>query len=324
MNSPNEEHDPVLMLLRQAGRREPPTVATVERVRGAVHGAWLTQLRAQRRQRRRWLSAAAGVAAVVVGAATWMLQGADTVELARITRSQGPVRIQRGGAFVGASAGMSVRRGDAIVTAAKAALVLRTPAGLTLRIGGDSDLRWRGDGMVELAAGRVYVDSGQAGRDSLALRTPTARVEHVGTQFALETAAGRLRVAVRDGLVRVTPARGGALQLGRGEVLEAERGGALHRYRGSADDADWNWVDALAPDTALDGRVLHEVLAELARESGLRLHYDSDDLLVAARSLRLGGSPLRLAPRQALRAVLVATPYVERVRDDELWIGQRR
>jgi ferric-dicitrate binding protein FerR (iron transport regulator) len=325
MNQPNQESDPVATLLRRAGRREQPSAEAMERVRAATRAAWQADLR-RRGQRRYWLAAAASVALAAVGAGLWLRGAAPRVIVAQVTRGLGDLQLLRDGEAVSFSGAVAeVRSEDELRVAGASGLVLQTTGGLTLRIAPGTRLRWREIQRMELLAGRVYVDNetAETPQTRLAIVTSLATVQHVGTRFVVQTDGGQLRVAVRDGRVSVTPRRGAALQLERGDVLEALADGQLRQFEGAFDDADWTWVDALAPATLIDGRMLYDVLDELAHQGGLQLRFVTSEVELAARSLPLNGRPLQLGPRASLAAILAATPFEAAINGDELLIRPR-
>ncbi len=324
MNESNKKTDPIAVLLHRAGRREQPSAETMARVRAATHAAWQADLR-RRGQRRYWLAAAASIALVVVVASVVLRSAAPDPIVAQVTRGAGDIELIRDSATVATgNAVTEVRRGDALHVAGATGAVLRTSSGLILRIAADTQLQWSDAQRIKLQSGRVYVDSDSAESPTpLAIVTLLATVQHVGTRFVLQADAGQLRVAVRDGRVSVAPRRGSTLQLERGDVLESLPDGQLRRLQGAFDDADWIWVDALAPATLIDGRMLYDVLAELARQSGLQLRFATSDVELATRLLPLNGQPLQLGARVALTAILAATPFEAQFDRNQLLIRSR-
>jgi ferric-dicitrate binding protein FerR (iron transport regulator) len=325
MNQALNDKDPVGVVLRRAGRREAPSAAATERVFAATHAAWQAELR-NRSRRRHWLAAAASVAIVAIGAGLWFARPVVPTLVAELTRSNGDYSVTRGGALINdRAATVKLLSGDQLHSAHASGLVARAVDGLTVRVGADTRLRWSAINQIELYAGRLYIDSdtAQPTRARLVIGTPTALVQHVGTRFAVQADATRLRVAVRDGVVEVTPRRGGTVRVAGGEVLESSSDGQLRRFKGSGATSDWQWVDDLAPATMIDGRMLYDVLVELAHESGLLLRFESIAVETAARSLALNGRPLELRPRDALVSILAATPFEAQVNRDELTIRAR-
>ncbi len=325
MSEPTPDSDPIALLLRRAGKRVQPPDQSTERVRAAVHAAWLAGLRRHRR-RRYLLAAAASAALAVIGAAFWRMPepGGDVV--AQVLRGAGELVLTRAGAPLPPGRPVTeVHSGDQLRVMGNRGVALDSASGLALRVAAGTRLTWRDAEHIELQAGGLYVDSAATGSAAAPLRvvTPLATVQHVGTRFVVHTDAHQLRVAVRDGRVSVTPRRGARLQLEGGEVVESLSNGQLRRFQRADDNVDWGWVDALAPATLIDGRMLHDVLAELARQGGMQLHYATGDVELAARSLPLNGQPLQLHARAALAAVLAATPFEARYRAADILIQPR-
>jgi len=325
MNQPASDPDPVAVLLRRAGRRELPSAEITARVFAATRAAWQDDLQ-RRRQQRRWVSVAASVALAAIGVTFWLRSATPGVIVAQVTRGAGDLELVRAArAMPRGEPVTEVRAGDSLRVTGSIGVVLHTPSGLTMRVAAGTQLDWRDAHRIDLRNGRLYVDSDGAGAADtrLVLVTPLATVEHVGTRFAVQSDAGQLRVAVRDGRVSVTPRRGTAVQLERGDVLEATPDGQLRRLQSAFDDSDWTWVDALAPATLIDGRSLYDVLVELAHQGGLQLRFATSDVELAARALPLNGQPLQLGTRAALNAILAATPFEAQFTGGELLIRPR-
>ncbi len=165
----------------------------------------------------------------------------------------------------------------------------------------------------ELLAGRVYVDSGAAAgaaASALEIVVGDARVRHVGTQYLATRDGDSVRVAVREGRVRIELAAGGT-EIGRGEdAAFGAAGGPIRRGTASLQGADWSWAEALAPRVLLEGRDLRGVLVELARETGRPLRFASEEVERQARETILHGPSLDVPPALALRTLLATSGFV--------------
>jgi ferric-dicitrate binding protein FerR (iron transport regulator) len=202
-----------------------------------------------------------------------------------------------------------VQQGDRLDVPAGSALAARRADGLSVRVAGPAYLVWDSAERMQLDRGRVYVDVGpgqDTGRAAFEVRTPLARIEHVGTRFVADASPARVRVAVRDGRVRMTSANGDALGLEGGQAAEAAVNGQITWVTPPV-RTDWEWVDALAPPCGIDGRSLFDVLTDLAREADLQLVFASPEIERRARDLTLHGPALELPPRTAIDAVLATT-----------------
>lgn len=299
-----------LSLLRRAGRREAPPRELTERVYCATLDVWADEVLRRQRVRRRALALAAGFAVLAVGAGTWMwVQKAAGVDIASITRLSEEVTIQRKGVLEHAMPSFELKTGDRIDVPTGGSFAAQRADGLSVRMAGPAYLVWDSPDHIQLARGRVYVDIGpqpNPARPTFEVSTSLARIQHVGTRFIADSSPTRVRVAVRDGSVRLTSANGAALGLGRGQAAEAGAGGNIERVAPPT-RTDWAWVDALAPPCGIEGRSLFDVLRDLAREADLDLAFASPDVERRARALTLHGPALELPPRTAIDAVLATT-----------------
>jgi ferric-dicitrate binding protein FerR (iron transport regulator) len=205
-------------------------------------------------------------------------------------------------------------------------MAFETSAGYGLRLDRNSRVHTLDPTTVSLERGRIYFESRgvaapQAPPFTIATRYGTVR--HAGTRYAVDVTTAVLRVKVRDGAVRVeTPA--GRAAVNGGEQAAFDAGGRqLARGPLSPHDSSWQWVEALAPPLALDGRPLIEVLEDIARASGRRLEFADDDVRLACRGITLKGPFIDLPMGDRLYAVL-ATTGLEAVENGERIVIRRR
>jgi ferric-dicitrate binding protein FerR (iron transport regulator) len=207
-------------------------------------------------------------------------------EGAVVARLEGRVLIVDGESRRPARARDSIRAGQGIQTAARSdTATVAWPDGTTLDLGGETLLSRLSDGPAEgpAAAGKcVALDRGtlavSAARQPkgrpLVFVTPQARIEVVGTRFALQVAADATRVDVTEGRVRVAAEGRKPVEVGAGELAVAAAGRALVPARAPAphragdrivdnheDRLAWarpTWSDpiqiALSPEQAFSGR----------------------------------------------------------------------
>jgi FecR protein len=298
-----------LSLLRRAGRRSSPPQEASDRVHAAMLEVWANEVQRRRRLSRR-LAVAAGVAVATACAAIWFWQlRLAPVNVAKVTRLTAEAVVTRHDAAQRITEKFELQTGDRLDVPAGSALGAQRPDGSSVRVAGPASLLWQSRERIRLDRGRVYIDMGahpHPDAPTFAILTPLARIEHVGTRFAAEASPQRVRIAVRDGLVRVTSANGSALGLGGGQAVEAAVNGEMTWVTPPA-RTDWDWADALAPPCGIEGRSLFDVLTDLAREADLQLVFASPDIERRARGLTLHGPALALPPRTAIDAVLAAT-----------------
>lgn len=304
MNPNDQEETALASLLAGAGPRTRPPGAVAEAVYRSSLLAWQQQL-AQRR-RRRWIMAlAAGIACAAIG--TGMI-------------------LQRTGS-----------RQQALSTAGNAALPadaqversgpegqrLFGPTGESLRIKPDSRYAMQGE-RFWLLEGAVYVESDAvAEAGALVIEADGVAVRHVGTRYAVTLESGAVKIQVRDGIVEVDT--GAARETAGGGMAVLATSGERQVERSSVAPwgAAWAWAEDLAPPLVIDGRILSQVLEEIARETGRRLVFDDENVQRSCEQTRLKGPVLDLPASGRLFAVLVATG-LEAVENEERIVIRRK
>jgi hypothetical protein len=329
------EEAAIARLLAATGARPEATDAARARVRAAVESEWRARHPAgtQSRVRTRtagvrslptgWALAASTVAALGL---VWLVQtrGPAAVEVASIQRVEGAVQLRRGGrdAELVAAAGQPLLAGDLILTGERGRLVLRSAAGIELRLDHDSRLAWDAPDAVHLTGGAAYVDTDDAGgvASELVIETPAGEVRHLGTRYQVRVLDAGIEVAVREGAVRIDA--GAESVTGRAGELLTVTGGNVSRATIAATATDWNWAESLAGTFAIEGRSLQEFLTWVERETGRTVVFRSAEAREAAERTMLSGAVDGLTPDAAIEAVLPTTGLAWRLDDDRLLVAE--
>ncbi len=257
------------------------------------------------------LAAAALVAGVIISNRR---SPAGVANVATFLAAQGPVEITNRVSDAPLLGGESVRAGERVTTRG-AGRALFSVAGVSLRVGGDSDVTFERAGEVRLVSGRLYVDSGLAhpmtaveARSALEIMTPLGNVRHVGTQFEVRVQADGVRVRVRDGTVDVNSPHA-VVTLGSTDELDIGSDGTVARTSVTQYSGDWSWTNDLGPEFLIEGRSFEEFLQWYAHESGRQLEFATPAVHAAALATRLSGSIVGLRPDDALSAVVATTRF---------------
>lgn len=328
------ENDAVARLLAATGARPEASEAARARVRAAVEAEWRARSPAATRAtgparlpRVRSFPAGWAVAAsaVVALGLVWLVQtrGPAAVQVASIQRVEGEVHLQRGRDDVDLEvvAGQALQTGDRILTGAGGRLVVRSAAGIELRVDQGSRLAWEAPDAVNLGSGAAYVDTDGAGgtASELVITTPAGEVRHLGTRYQVRVLDTRIEVAVREGAVRIdagaTPVTGRA-----GELLTVTDG-TVSRATIAATAPEWSWAESLAGNFAIEGRSLQEFLAWVERETGRTVVYRSAAARDSAERTVLRGAVDGLTPDAAIQAVLPTTGLEWRLDEERLTIA---
>lgn len=292
--SPTDEDDPAVVagLLLKAGRRAQPPAETREAVYLSTLLAWQQSHQQRRQQRMRVYALAAGFAVAAFAVIWYSFAQREPVQVAAW-----PV-----------GAGQVVRIGQVVHVDTLPGRVLETASGDRIRAATGSELVFQASGHLQLRAGKIYVESGARGNDSsLTIDTDLGSVRHLGTRYVVAVAPGQLTVSVRDGQVAVAN-RLGQLTVGDGIQLVVDgTGHEAARQNITRYGPTWAWTESLAPALAIDGRVLYDVLQDIAFETGRQLEFADDAVRIVCGQIRLKGPFLDMHASDRLFAVLVTT-----------------
>jgi ferric-dicitrate binding protein FerR (iron transport regulator) len=304
------DDDEIARLLRNAGERDRPDAAMPAEVRAAVEAEWRQLVAAQDRRRRRTLWAtAAGVAAAALG--VWLMRPVLAPRphaVADLLRVDGVVegRVNEDTAWTAILPGVSILAQQEIRTAAGARAAVTLRSGVELRLDHATRLAFDGADVASLHAGATYVDAGaDAQGRGFALRTSAGTVRHVGTQYEARLQHEGLRIAIREGSVRVETLDGPVPGNAGEQILLAGR--RVTREPLPAHGGSWSWIASVAPAFAIEGRTLSEFLQWAARETGRDLAYATADIEREASRTVLHGSVEGLGPDESIAAVGATT-----------------
>jgi len=315
------EFEALADLLRSAGRRIDPPEAARQQAFAVALEAWREKSATVRRRRSTgWLAAgsaiAAGIMVVVLNDWPWRTPvDVPTVPIARLERGVGTVETRLPGArdwrllddhepLVG---------GTSIRTASGGRAAVRLASGISLRLAENTEVAFAKPPLLELAAGRVYVDNdGRRGDARVEIITSIASVTDVGTQFEINLTGEQYRLRVREGRVRL---RHGTARIDglAGDELTIGEDGSVARTWIAPTDGDWRWVEAIATAPEVNDRPVTELLNWVARETGRSIRFQDAEVKRRAAATILHGSIRHLAPLDALTIMLATTDldYVE-------------
>lgn len=322
-----EREDLLEELFRHASARERPPPDDEAAIREALHAEWRV-ITGRRRRRRTALSLAAAaslVLAVLIG--TNMQRGPQVTtpaeQLASIQKVTGNagVRSSGNGTAWEPGPGDILQSGQTVVTGSSSRLAVGWRDGTALRVDQNSEIKFLVNGELELVSGRVYVDTETVGGffPGLAIITPAGRVRHLGTQYMTAVREKRTTVSVRQGKVELSIGVDTVLT-GRGEQLTVNEAGSLHRESIPTYGAPWEWMEALTPPFASNGRTLAEFLLWVSRHSGRTIAYATPEAEALAGDTVLRGE-VDMEPMRALDALLQTSDLSAKVQDGAIVIS---
>jgi ferric-dicitrate binding protein FerR (iron transport regulator) len=321
--------DDVGELIRLAKRDSKISSARTERVRAAARKQWAEEVDRPRRGKIFWSVAAA--AAVVAGIAF-------TIRSIPVTGDPGPIAIAAqveqleghvetsaldGGAWNGLTSGDPIRAATALRTGT-GRLSLRLNSGHGARVDRGSEVRFLMDGGVELASGRIYIDSGRNGEDSpLDLRTPFGALQEIGTQYEVLLNDDGLRLRIREGSV-ILHRPDNDLTINAGQELRVSSTRGTEMATIDTYGEAWSWVSEIAAIPNFQGRTTEEFLRWIAREKGWTLVFDNIDVANAAHETVLEGDLGRFTPDEALQIVATTSRLQHAYKDGVLTVSAER
>lgn len=329
-NSSDHEHGDVLEeLFRHASARERPSPSDEEAIRDALHAQWRESTR-HRKQRRKWIvlaAAASVILAVFAGSIALRAPAppAPAMQVASVEKIQGTVMVYDLDDGPVAKAGVSavLATGQGIVTGTDSRLAIRWRDGTSVRMDHNSEVRFTLSGEIDLVAGRLYVDTEQAGASAgrLIIQTPAGLVSHLGTQYMAAVEAGKTSLSVREGQA-VLNFKGRQERAGKGEQLLISASGLVSLEVISSYGELWQWTETLAPSFSSDGRSLSDFLGWVGRESGRTIEFASPEAEQLAATTLLRGN-VELEPMRALGTILQTTDLVSEVHAGAIVVALR-
>ena len=295
-------------LLESAGPRGKAPQEVEERVYAAMHKTWLELPGTAGRSARRRVAAlgALALALAFAGIFFWRLQTATAPPVAEIAYATGGYAVSQ----QGSGPPQFLTAGATLHTFDEGRVLVRMGERLSLRLDAGAQVELQSDSRVMLRQGRLFVDSRN---QHIEVRTPSGlRVENLGTQFEIEVGGEQVRIAVRQGelrmeageVVRSAAAQGGAGAMLAFEGLELKSEKAL-----SGTGGYWEWIHLAQPPFVLESSSVLDFLDWAARERGLELAFGSEAVKQRASAVTLHGPPIpaTLVSREHIASILETT-----------------
>jgi ferric-dicitrate binding protein FerR (iron transport regulator) len=324
-HGPQADEAGIEELLRQVGARDEPAADMMREVESAVHAEWQDMLQERRRKRRFVTFGIAASALLAIGAAVLgvrYLEPATPIQVAAITRIDGHLLVRpQSQAAREIAVAQGVSTGETIQTDDRSRAAMLFGDGVSLRLDHDTIVKVASADELVLTAGALYVDSGveMQGKTHtpLTITTDAGSVRHVGTQYQVRTHADEMEVSVREGRVMIANAAGTSSGVA-GERIRVTPRGEIVRSTVPAHDASWRWAAHTAPLFDINEHSFAAFAEWVARETGRKVVYESNEAQRTAGEVMLRGSIAGLDPDTALNAVLSTTQLRRYETKDEL------
>lgn len=323
-DSVDEKDSDVRRILNLAGRRSEPPAEIRDRVFDNVLTEW-QQLPEKKkfsfRLVRPQVLAASLIITLITFAGGWkMLLGGEEVYVGELVFSSGQFAIlgdkQLHDNFL--SDGVMIHTGE------DGRLSIRLLKRTEVRLDVNTQISFRKNAELWLHSGRIYIDSPGAD-EGVKVVTPFGPVSDIGTQFTVNVASDEVEVAVREGLVNIALDSGNVsinADDGGAERITINKDDEVNRSQVSNNDVHWGWIHLAAAEFKLDNSSVHAFLQWASRESGLKLIFENDHALMAAKQTRLHGSLDGMNPRESIAVILSTTRFGSRVTEKQELIVQ--
>ena len=313
-------------LFQRAGRRETPPAEIATEVRAAVHKEWMANTASIRWQSvAGWALAASLALAMLVSLYALRHSPAPVSQLvASVAVQQGPVTFLDDDRVVALGQSPQLFSNQTIVTRANSTVSLDWHNGGSLRLDRNTRLRLHGVDEIELVAGQIYFDSGEAmlpASQGLRIRTHAGMIRHVGTQFMTLVDDTIVVIRVREGSVAFDGVASSGTTVA-GHKLELYANGATKEFTDNGFGKDWQWITEIAPLRSFEGVHVIEFLNWVSRETGRSLRFASENANRIAHSADIV-IPTDLSPTvNSLKTVLQTTDLRSEVNGQEIIVWE--
>lgn len=295
--------DAVEALLEKAAPRPTPPGSVEQDIRAAVRTEWAAVTGRHRRKRvATGLAVAATVAlALAISLTSLRHTGVAPVAVASIDRSIGTLYVQSDNSGVLQPIdNTSIVTGQVLTTGDDSVAGLSWLNGGSLRVDGNTRIEFVTADKVFLHSGKIYFDSyGAITGSGFTIDSVHGTVSHVGTQYMTEANAASLTVSVREGEVSIDGNYHDHVVF-EGQRVQLTGSAQPSVTNTSGAGAEWQWVEAVAPNISVEGMTIYEFLQWVGRETGHKVEFASDEAEALARADRLLGT-VNADPRTALR-----------------------
>lgn len=333
--------DAVEVLLQQAEPRSAPPIVDERVVRDAVHAEWqaVTGRRSVRRRIGHFAIAATVLLAVGAAFNTFRVDGVAPLQVATISKSHGSIYLLGEQSELHQLPDLaSILAGQTIITGGDAGVGLEWGDGGSLRIDANTRAEFQSTNTVYLHSGRLYFDSrttnliagisiepaakatnSRHSGPALEIKTVHGMVTHLGTQYMIYSDEDTLSISVRDGEVAVDGLNfDGTAVAGQQLTISGTGRPALANI--AAYGHAWEWVEAIAPLTQLDGKTVHEFLRWVSYQTGLELRFESSVAEQVANAELLRGT-VDTEPMNALRVWMLGVDLDWRVDGGVIYVS---
>jgi hypothetical protein len=313
-------------ILSEASPRAIPNSRRKEEIYGELRSEWFASNHQVKRRRQYWVSgiaASLAAALIVVTQLDTDVMAPDAV-LARTSGAQTTLNGRPIEEVLPVNAPLRFKSGDVIVTGIGAAVSINWSRTGSLRMGAESEVVLLSNEGIRLRSGEIYYDSRSFNSNEespIEIVTPFGMIHHVGTQFLAIVDDVGMRISVREGQVTFGDAtRSALIRAGESGYIDQTLTATISPV--SPSDPSWSWATKVSPGWNVDGRSTMEIIHWLARETGLRIEFESERASKYAIDDRLRGIG-EIEPIRAMSIVPIATELRFDIDDTSIRIGMK-
>lgn len=316
-NADDSVEQAVERILGRASPRPTPTAEETQVVRDNVHAEWraVTNRRKTKRHLISWSIAASVLLVLFAGFNAVRMNGIAEIPVASVGKSFGSIyMLGENSELLERNNVNVVAAGQTIITDADSGIAVAWAEGGSLRIDADTRVEFLGRDSIFLRSGRVYFDSQPdslnrtaATEARLTIMTDYGSVTHVGTQYMARADARTLTISVREGEVRLESLSSIESASG-GQQMQLRDGTTVSVVNIKPYGDHWQWIEKTSPAAVVDGRSVHEFLAWVSHETGMKLQYSDESIQTRAMEELLKGT-VDTDPTSALRIWMPTTDF---------------
>lgn len=319
--------DYIEQLIKEAGKRPEPSPESAEAIRQATHQAWKNAVKKNKRRvitRRLILG---NVAAVVLFAVIGMIKFLPTDETASYQNVGSIIYADRSFDMNNSTQSRKdrVRIGDTLSTTDNALLTVQLNDQTQIIFAQNTSVQFTGIGSIYLRHGKIFVDS--PGEDtSIVVETTVGSVQDIGTQFEVDTDGKALKVAMREGSVKID--LGETIEYayfkdGNGDIMHIDAEKNIHKSQIRNNDDYWAWTDSAVKPLPLKGASVFDTLSWVGRVSGKEVVYKSPSAQTQAKETYFSSGELKANSIDAmLPALMTSTNLQLNMQENKIMISE--
>ena len=319
----DEEMLEILLKLAETG----PSISAeeVSRARESLRPLWMQTVRRRRTRRAAAVLVGLAAATLLVVALTTMVRSSPSGRSESIV---GLVAAVNGQVWMESPSsvrtplrpGATIPNHARLGTDANARAALRLSSGHDLRLDRSTTVEIPEAGVIRLAGGAVYLDSGHVSSSGVRVVTPVGDAVDIGTSFAVRYEKENLQVLVRSGSV-LLDLHSGRMRVDRGRAVSLSPGDQPVWRNIESHAAEWEWAREVLPPFQVEGRTVSTFLKWYERETGRRIVFRDREAARLAAETTLHGTTLRSAPEKVAEGVLLSAGLDGAARNGSLEIS---